>query len=209
MKKECPLCNTKASLFYKDTQTYYKCCNCYGIFVDKDELPNEESEKERYELHDDDTEDLGYIKFVSPITSAIMNDFKKTDDGLDFGAGTSAIIASVLHKSDYMLRNYDPYFHINPELLEQKYDYISSCEVVEHFYNPHKEFLLLRKLLKDGGKLYLMTEPYKDGIDFSKWYYKNDPTHVFFYTQKTFEWIKKEYGFSSLKIDARLIVLST
>ena len=206
MKKICHLCNTSASLFYKDTQTYYKCSCCCAIFVDKDDLPNKESEKERYELHDDNIEDKGYIKFVSPLTSRVMNDFKPSHKGLDFGAGTSTIIASVLGKENYSVENYDPYFHPNLKLLEEKYDYISSCEVIEHFYKPRKEFKLLKSMLKKDSKMYLMTEPYNEGIDFATWYYKNDPTHVFLYTKKTFEWIKKEFDFSSVKVDNRLIV---
>jgi hypothetical protein len=51
-----------------------------------------------------------------------------------------------------------------------------------------------------------MTELYNEGIDFASWYYKNDPTHVFFYSQETFEWIKKEFCFSNVKVDERLII---
>lgn len=206
MKKECPLCKSSASLFCEDKQTYYKCECCAGIFTDRDELPDSSSEKERYELHSDDSQDIGYIKFVSPLTDRIQQEHTQRESGLDFGAGTSCIVSSILHKSNYMIKNYDPFFHNNRELLEDTYDYISSCEVVEHFYNPYKEFELLKKLLKENGKMYLMTEPYKNSIDFSKWYYKNDSTHVFFYMEETFEWIKKEFGFSGLEVKGRVVL---
>ena len=100
----------------------------------------------------------------------------------------------------------NPYFHKHPELLEEKYDYSSSCEVIEHFYNPSKEFKLLKYMLKKGAKLYLMSEVYDEKIDFASWYYKNDPTHVFFYSKETFEWIKKKFEFKTVSIDKRLIV---
>lgn len=203
---QCPLCKGKSKLFYKDTQTYYKCETCSGIFVDSKELPDSKNEKERYELHDDDTNDNGYRKFVKPITSSIMKDFTTNNKGLDFGAGTSRIISTILKEQEYEILDYDPYFHIYPQLLEQKYDYISSCEVIEHFYTPYKEFKLLKSMLNKDAKLYLMTEPYNEGIDFSSWYYKNDPTHVFLYSKETFEWIKKEFGFSSLRVEKRLII---
>jgi hypothetical protein len=61
-------------------------------------------------------------------------------------------------------------------------------------------------MLKNDSKLYLMTEVYNEGIDFASWYYKNDPTHVFFYSRETFEWIKKEFGFSKVEVNKRLIV---
>ena len=207
MKKNCPLCNNLSSVFYQDTQTYYRCSKCCGIFVDNADLPDEISEKQRYELHDDDTQDEGYRKFVFPITSSIVNDFSKDSCGLDFGAGTSAIISVVLEEKGYCISNYDPYFHNHKELLENKYDYISSCEVIEHFYNPYKEFKLLKSMLKPDAKLYLMTDIYDESIDFASWYYKNDPTHVFLYTKATFEWIKDEFDFSDVSIKKRLITI--
>ena len=53
-----------------------------------------------------------------------------------------------------------------------------------------------------------MTDIYDENIDFSSWYYKNDPTHIFFYHMKTFEWIVDRFALNSLKIDKRLITIS-
>jgi len=208
MKELCPLCDTKSDIFYQNTQSYFRCPHCDGIFVAREDLPDHTQEKQRYELHDSNTEDAGYRNFVAPITENIMRDFSKESKGLDFGAGTSVIISCVLHENDYNIANYDPYFHNHKELLEQKYDYISSCEVIEHFYNPKKEFALLERMLEVGGKLYLMTDIYNDTKDFASWYYKNDPTHVFLYSPKTFKFIQQKYGFKSLVIQKRLIMLS-
>ncbi|UCN01314.1 methyltransferase domain-containing protein [Sulfurimonas sp. SWIR-19] len=208
MNKKCPLCQNSASFFYEDTQRYYQCKNCHGIFVDAAHLPDAKSEKARYELHDDDAEDAGYRTFVAPITSNIEQDFSAEAKGLDFGAGTSRIITKVMQEKGYAISSYDPYFHPYKELLEQKYDYIASCEVIEHFYHPAKEFALLKSLLKENAKLYLMTDIYDEQVEFSSWYYKNDPTHVFLYTKKTFEWIQKRFEFSNLFIEKRLIILS-
>ena len=208
MKQVCPLCQNSAEKFYEDTQRYYRCLECDGIFVHREDLPKEDAEKERYELHDDDTQDVGYRKFVAPITSNILKDFSKENEGLDFGSGRSEIISVVLHEQGYNIQNYDPYFANNPQLLTQQYDYISSCEVIEHFYHPKKEFALLREMLREGGKLYLMTDIYDEKIDFASWYYKNDPTHVFIYTAQTFEYIKEAYDFKELAIEKRLIIMS-
>jgi Zn-finger nucleic acid-binding protein len=206
MKIICPLCDTPSPFFYKDTQAYHRCPQCYGIFVAPKDLPKAQEEKQRYELHDTDTQDEGYRKFVSPITLHVSKDFPLNAKGLDYGAGTSAIISCVLQEEGYNIKNYDPYFHPHKELLEQKYDFITSCEVIEHFYHPKKEFEKLFEMLHVGGRLYLMTDIY-DERDFASWYYKNDPTHVFLYHRKTFEYITKAYGFQSYFIDKRLIVL--
>lgn len=114
----------------------------------------------------------------------------------------------MLNDNSYNISSYDPFFHNHPELLEESYDYIACCEVIEHFYNPSREFYLLKKLLKKDAKLYLMTELYDDSIDFDSWYYKNDPTHVFFYHRDTFKWIMKEFNFSDVTINHRLITIS-
>jgi len=208
MKERCPLCNTPSSYFYKDVQQYCRCPECRAIFVIKEDLPKANEEIERYEMHDVDTADKGYRKFVSPITKSVMKDFSTTEKGLDFGAGRSAIISVVLAENGYEIKNYDPYFHNLPQYLQEKYDYITSCEVIEHLYNPAKEFARLRSMLKESSKLYLMTDIYDESIDFATWYYKNDPTHVFLYTKETFFWIAKKYGFKDVLIEKRLITLS-
>jgi len=202
----CPLCNAQSKVFYdyKD-RLYHQCNNCKGIFVDKSLLLDKEKEKQRYEYHNNNVEDTNYQKFVSPITNAILSNFSQTSNGLDFGAGTGPVISKVLHENNFNIVQYDPFFHNYKELLGQKYDYIACCEVIEHFYTPKEEFILMQKLLQKSGKLYCMTDIYNESIDFHKWYYKNDNTHVFIYHKNTFQWIKENIGFSDVQIEERLI----
>ena len=164
-----------------------------------------EDEKMRYETHNNDVFDERYQNFVSPITKAILENFSEDHLGLDFGAGTGPVISKVLKDNDFRIKAYDPFFHNNPSILNEEYDYIACCEVIEHFYSPKKEFSLLNKILSKGGRLYCMTDIYEESIDFSTWYYKNDPTHVFIYQKKTIAWIKNEFDFSRVNIDGRLI----
>lgn len=207
MKTDCPLCGTKSSVFFENNDRYYRCPNCSGIFTDKNNRLNQEKERLVYLQHENDVDDKGYKKFVSPITNAILKDFIQDSKGLDFGAGTGPVLSKVLQDNNYFIKQYDPFFHNYPELIEQKYDYIGSCEVIEHFHNPYKEFKLLKSLLNPHANIYLMTEVYDENIDFASWYYKNDPTHVFFYSKDTFEWIKNEFGFKSVSVNNRLIIL--
>lgn len=205
----CPLCNGKSTIFYKqDKKHFFQCLDCHGIFLNQKLRLNSSDEIVRYELHENDVEDKNYQQFVSPITNAVLENFTKKDKGLDFGAGTGPVISKVLKDFNYQIAPYDPFFHKNPSLLEATYNYIACCEVMEHFYHPKKEFNLLKKLLKTKGKLYCMTALYDDTIDFEHWYYKNDPTHVFIYHQKTIHWIKESIGFSEVIIDGRLITFT-
>jgi SAM-dependent methyltransferase len=209
MSKQCPLCNSTAKLFYNGKhQTYYQCDTCFGIFLLSDSRPSSKEEVAHYEQHNNDIEDKGYQNFVSPITEAILQDFNTNDKGLDFGAGTGPVISKMLTDNGFSITQYDPYFHNYPELLKEQYNYIASCEVIEHFFDPLKEFTLLKNLLKPQGKLFCMTHIYDESIDFTNWYYKNDPTHVFIYHANTIEWIKKELAFSDVVIDNRLIIFS-
>ena len=50
------------------------------------------------------------------------------------------------------------------------------------------------------------TDLFSEAKNFDSWGYKNDPTHVFLYHHKSILWIRKNIGFTSVKIDGRLIV---
>ena len=105
----------------------------------------------------------------------------------------------IIFSSQMLAQNY-------PDHLKEKYEYIACCEVIEHFYHPYKEFKNLRNMLKENGALYCQTNIYKENINFKDWYYKNDPTHVFFYTEKSIYWIKENFAFSDITIKNRLII---
>lgn len=169
-------------------------------------LPEKVIEKERYLTHNNDVNDRRYRNFVSPIVNAVLDDMKPLHHkGLDFGAGTGPVITKILLEKKYNIEPYDPLFLNDRRLLENQYDFIVCCEVIEHFHYPFEEFEMLYNLLEDNGCLYCMTHLYQPNIDFGTWYYKNDPTHVFFYTAKTMEFIKEEIGFQSMKIEDRLV----
>ena len=168
--------------------------------------PSASQEIKRYQEHNNNPLDSGYQKFVNPITHAIFNDFKPTNTGLDFGCGTGPVIAKLLRDKNYNITTYDPFFDNNIAALKNKYHYIACCEVIEHFHQPLKEFKLLQSLLKPQGKLYCMTDIYHSDIDFEKWYYKNDQTHVIFYHKNTLLWIQKQLKFSKVSIQNRLVI---
>lgn len=205
MTHACPLCNTIEHT--PMNQDFKVCSHCFGIYKRNDLLLDAQKEKERYDLHNNDASDTHYQNFISPITEAVTYHFTPTAVGLDFGAGKSSAICKVLDDKNYNIQPYDPFFNDNKALLAQMYDYITSSEVIEHFYEPKKEFSRLKGLLKPNGALFCMTHLYDENIDFEKWYYKNDPTHVFIYQEKTIEYICKTFEFRRYKIENRLISL--
>lgn len=199
----CPLCQNKSTNFFKNI--YFKCSCCKGIFKKSNLHLKGKDEKNIYDKHVNISTDIKYQNFLSPITNSVLNDFSSNTKGLDFGSGKDSAIVKVLRDNKYKIEAYDLFYKDDKSLLEKKYDYITCSEVIEHFQNPKKEFELLLSMLKENAALYLMTEIYDESISFEKWYYKNDPTHIFFYQKETFAWIQKKYAFKRLEIEKRLI----
>jgi SAM-dependent methyltransferase len=204
----CPLCENMKTQPLSKSLNYHFCPQCDLRFLDSSRRLNAEDEKKRYLTHNNDTNDSRYRDFVKPLVDEITARNPVGKIGLDYGAGAGPVTAAILKEMGYNVSLYDPYFWDDITLLKENYDFIYSCEVVEHFYNPKLEFNRLHKLLKPGGSLSIMTQLYDHSIDFENWYYKKDPTHVVFYSKATFNWILKFYNFDSLQITgSRLITL--
>lgn len=206
----CSLCGGKTSFFDQEKERIFvRCGQCRSALLLPEFYLPADAEEARYRNHNNDVTDVRYQKFVSPITEAVKENFPASAKGLDFGCGTGPVAAVELQKAGYQVNLYDPFFEDHPEALEQKYDFIICCEVMEHFHHPYKEFCRLKNLLNPGGKLYCKTSLFKEEIPFADWYYKNDPTHVFLYSEESLEWIRDNFGFRSLVIESKMIVFGT
>jgi SAM-dependent methyltransferase len=115
----------------------------------------------------------------------------------------------MLERHGYTLDRFDPYFCPDRSVFSNNYDFIVCCEVIEHFHEPAKEFHLLRRLLSHNAHLVCMTHLLSEDTDFENWYYKDDPTHAFFYREDTIDFIRTRFGFKSSEIRDRLIVFMT
>jgi len=205
----CTLCRSETIFFTRFRERdYYRCTGCHSVLMDPSYHPAPREEKKRYLEHNNDVSDPGYQSFVKPVVEEVLANFGPGDSGLDFGAGTGPVIHKLLSGKGYNPGLYDPFFCNDPTLLERTYDYITCCEVIEHFHDPNREFRLLRSLLKPGGSLICMTWLLTDDTDFLNWSYKNDKTHVFFYHPQSLEWIRSGFGFSTLKNQGRLITFT-
>ncbi len=200
----CTLCTTQ--LKNKADNYYFICPTCGAYVKDKKYYISEEQEKKVYNTHNNDVNDIRYQHFTSPITNEILKDFEPSHLGLDYGCGTGPVISKQLIDKGFRVKLYDPFFHPSKAYLKYQYDYIFSCEVFEHFYQPKQEIEKLLSLLKPNGKLLVMTHLYNHSIDFYNWYYRNDPTHVFIYTKSTIDYLVKKYELTIEKGNERLTV---
>ncbi|WP_040472542.1 methyltransferase domain-containing protein [Aquimarina agarivorans] len=198
----CSLCKSaNTHLFYSSKKrSYSQCETCGVIFLHPEFYLNTTAEKERYDKHSDDIEDEGYQNFVTPLINAVVKNYSVKSHGLDYGCGKTAIVQYLLQKKGYQVAGFDPIYAPSTEVFSNTYDFITCCEVAEHFYFPLQEFKRLHQLLLPGGTLLLKTYLYDHTINFSNWWYKNDPTHVIFYTHESLTFIKEHIGFNTLQI---------
>jgi SAM-dependent methyltransferase len=99
---------------------------------------------------------------------------------------------------------------INFGIERKKYDFVAVCEVVEHFSTPKNDFEKLQTLLRpSGGLLALKTSLHHQDLNFVNWHYRRDPTHVSFYSEKTFSTICDIFGFRNLTVKNNQVVTMT
>ncbi len=195
----CPLCSfTRANYFFKDhLRRYFYCPECFFVFADPAARLSHTEEKAYYDLHENDPSDAGYIKFLSrfanPLVDTLKSMGKNTGEGLDFGTGSSSPLPKMLEQQGYFINVYDLHYANNPRVLQKKYDFITCTEVLEHLHKPSKELAMLLGLLSFGGILGIMTKMCFGQKEFKTWHYKNDPTHVSFFSQKSFLFFAKKH----------------
>ncbi len=175
--------------------SYLRCPRC--TTVRKEALPKRESERRRYRQHNNDPNNEGYRNYILSIAGQILLPWLKPGDVLlDFGCGPTRALERILSDTfpGLILCSYDPFFlPDDPEIfLAAKglpgFNAIFSNEVFEHLHNPGKTLGRLASLLGSDGFLSVGTMFYPpDKTGFEKWWYKDDSTHVHFYSQRSFE----------------------
>ena len=187
-------------------RTYHDCSRCRLVFLDRASLPTPEQELDEYRLHRNDPADPRYRAFLATLTTALVPKLAAGAAGLDFGCGPGPAIRPMLMESGFVVRNYDPLFAPDEDALACCYDFVTCTEVVEHLHRPASTFDRLDALLRPGGWLGVMTLLLQDHIDFSRWFYARDPTHVAFYRAETLGWIADRYAWR-LETDGTRIAL--
>lgn len=197
MSSNCPLCaNEQVSLFLECEKPflsrYYQCDNCHLIFTDREFLLNQSIEKSRYDFHENNIEDEGYVNFLARLIGPVQKYIDRNQFGLDYGSGPEPVLMELMKKDGFEMDIFDPIY--SKKELTQNYDFITSTEVVEHFHNPKESFDHMLSHLKPGGILAIMTSIYDESINFKQWHYRYDDTHVAFYSDKTFHWLLNHYS---------------
>ncbi|MBY5922758.1 class I SAM-dependent methyltransferase [Ferrimonas balearica] len=205
----CPLCqHPDPGHYHQDKRRhYFQCQRCSLVFADPAALLPAHAEKDQYDKHNNDPGDPGYRRFLSRVAEPLQARLPSGSEGLDFGCGPGPTLSLMMSEAGYPTGVYDPYFAPDRTPLRRQYDFITCTEAIEHFYRPAREWHLLVTLLKPGGWLGLMTKLVRGPQAFAQWHYKNDPTHVSFFSQATFEYLAKRDGLRLEFIGADVILL--
>ena len=190
----CPLCKSKRHEQYcKDkNREYLQCLTCGLVFVPPEFYLRIEDEKAEYDLHTNSPDDIGYRRFLSRLFDPIVERLKPGAKGLDFGSGPGPTLSVMFEEAGFSMSIYDVFYADHKNVFEEKFDFITTSETVEHLHQPFEELQRLWGCLKPGGMLGIMTKLVKNGDAFKGWHYKNDMTHVCFFSRDTFQWLAEE-----------------
>lgn len=187
----CPLChNHSIDAYFTDSRrTYLQCQRCALVFVDPSQRLDAKAEKAQYDLHNNDPLDQGYRRFLERIAQPLNERLESNSQGLDFGCGPGPTLSLMLEERGHSVNLYDYYYYPEHSVLEQQYDFITATEVIEHLYHPDQIWQQWLNLVKPGGWIGLMTKMVIDVEAFAGWHYKNDITHVIFFSRETFRYL--------------------
>lgn len=204
----CPLCKGENVLdFCQDKRReYMRCQVCNLVFVPPSLFLSAEDEKRRYDLHQNSPYDLNYRSFLSRIFVPMQSCLNPGSCGLDFGSGPEPTLSLMFEEAGYAMTTFDYFYERVPSALQKEYDFITATEVVEHLHHPKEELDRLWGCLKEGGRLGIMTKPAPDQDSFSDWHYKNDLTHVCFFSMSSFEWLAGQWNAELTLVDKDVVI---
>lgn len=190
VETHCPLCDGEELAAYSRDRhrEYLQCGNCELVFVPAESRLSLAAERAVYDLHENGVDDPGYRRFLSRLSIPLIARLPPPARGLDYGCGPGPALAHMLEEAGYSVALYDPYYAPAEYVLARSYDFVTATEVVEHFHRPGWELERLWSLLEPGGWLGVMTKLVLNRAAFDRWHYRNDPTHVCFFSRATWQW---------------------
>ena len=191
----CPLCGAAdvSELCQDGRRKFLSCRTCNLVFVPAGQFLSSGDEKARYDLHQNSPDDPGYRRFLSRLFIPMQERLAAGSYGLDFGSGPGPTLSVMFEEMGHTMAIYDYCYATDRSVLENQYDFITATEVLEHLHNPKEDLDRLWTSLKPGGWLGVMTKLAPDREAFARWTYKNDATHVCFFSGSTFEWLAAQW----------------
>ena len=204
----CPLCSHDVEPYLEDRlRAYFHCPRCDLVSADPISHLDAASERRYYDLHVNDPADQGYRRFLGRLADTLIPRLEPGMSGLDYGCGPGPTLSVMLEEAGMRMEIHDPCYRPNPRALERSYDFVTCTEVVEHFRQPAEDWNRLTALVRPGGWLGVMTKLVISRARFGTWHYKEDPTHVCFYSPATFDWLGAKLGLSAERAHSDVYIM--
>ncbi len=186
----CRVCGTASGLFYQNERRFFRCPECRLIFtVDAVDKSLEEA---HYKKQWAET-DPGFWKSQVDVLLKIIALYRTPERLLDFGSG-SGEMTKELERRGVSATPLEPMIHgyLKDQRFSCTFDVVVAVEVIEHLPNLWEELNAIENVLATGGIVIfstLLTNSFVDAPDaarqFADWWYKDDPTHVSFFCNRT------------------------
>lgn len=178
-----------------DDRLYWLCGTCGGIFLDPKSRLTADDEKKRYTMHENTLDEPGYRRHLEQFLSYVLKFAgSSVSTVFDYGSGPEPCLARLLELQGFTVRYRDPFFCPDTPAFEGGADLVTCLEVAEHFAEPRRDFALMAECLREGGFLAVGTHLLTSGIAtrdsrsvwefFLPWWYRQDSTHISFYTEE-------------------------
>ncbi|MFW5995501.1 MAG: class I SAM-dependent methyltransferase [Spirochaetia bacterium] len=203
----CPLCGGHTEVrYHENTARHYRwCLECDLISVVPEDRVSRESETNRYLEHDNGFHKTGYVRMLSGFLDTAVDPWVPQPHNeragpprlLDYGCGYAPVMTAIARGRGYQARGWDPFFLPDSRALQQSYDAVAACEVIEHVAFPGNAFSRVRALLRPGGIFAVRSSLHPSTWkDFFRFWYIRDRTHVSYFSRATVEYCARRFGFT-------------
>lgn len=136
----------------------------------------------------------------------MISRLSKNNRGLDFGCGPGPTLSVMFEAFGCSMAIYDPFFATDKSVLEIEYDFVTATEVVEHLQRPKQSLNRMWGCVKPGGYLGIMSQLVTGQKAFANWHYKDDDTHICFYSRETFVWLARQWHTELVFVEKDVII---
>ena len=201
--RTCRLCHNPAQLVFEDVRPFFACNFCGLIFTDCF-LSVEAVEKHYKDQHGNPFDWMAEAQvFVGWLKNMGIPVPLLDSSILDYGSG-SGLLTEAFRKIGFKADGYEPMLHgaFNPANYSRAYDVIILNEVVEHLDDINQTLDIVYSVLAANGVIIIKTlltdrlinDPENFKESFVGWWYKDDPTHISFFSFLTIEYLCHDRG---------------
>ena len=186
----CRICQTSSLLFYQDSRAFFLCPHCFLIFTN--DIPEKSVEENHYKSQWETTEPGFWKSQVDGLLPYLLA-YRVPERILDFGAGSGELTAE-LKRRGYDVTALEPMRdgYLKDQSYPHLFDVVIAIEVIEHLPDVWEELRQIEKVLAKGGLILFSTAMTNSFIEtpeaveyFKNWWYKDDPTHLNFFCNRT------------------------